>query len=264
VYYTYFDESADQFQKKILCVGGFVGRWEEWAKIEWRWKALLDEYEIDYYRASEAEHARGQFGKPPFRTDRKSLTYQQNEMLRNVQKRFRDLMVNGSRISGLAVGVPIEDFSAVTRDPEKLIRLGSTPYYICGHMAMIVALDGIMTDLRYKDVVAFIFDQQEEFEHDMLRVHSTLLQAPSDFRAQLGTLSFQDKRRFIPLQIADTLVYEVRKDFETRLNNPNVPERPALSELKHKHKIFRISLCGQECLEWVLTQPEIRLTARVT
>src|SRR5215470_9983618 len=41
VFRAYFDESWDQHQKKILTIGGMLGRYEEWSKIEWAWKALL-------------------------------------------------------------------------------------------------------------------------------------------------------------------------------------------------------------------------------
>ena len=71
VFKAYFDESWDAYQKTILLFGGMIGRYEEWAKIEWPWKQLLEKYEIEYYRATEAEHARGQFKKHhsvPFRT----------------------------------------------------------------------------------------------------------------------------------------------------------------------------------------------------
>ncbi len=39
---AYFDESWDARQEKILVIGGMIGRHEEWAKIEWPWKRLLD------------------------------------------------------------------------------------------------------------------------------------------------------------------------------------------------------------------------------
>ncbi len=61
----YFDESADQTEKKIFVVGGFLGHYEQWSALERRWKELLEKYEIYYYHAVEAQHARKQFAKPP-------------------------------------------------------------------------------------------------------------------------------------------------------------------------------------------------------
>jgi hypothetical protein len=39
---AFFDKSWDQHQDKILVVGGMLGLYEQWSKIEWRWKELLD------------------------------------------------------------------------------------------------------------------------------------------------------------------------------------------------------------------------------
>jgi hypothetical protein len=34
--------------------------------------------------------------------------------------------------------------------------------------------------------------------------------------------------------------------------NPGAPDRPALQTLKENNRVFQISLCGKECLEWNL------------
>jgi hypothetical protein len=48
MFIAYFDESSDQTQKKILVIAGIMGLWEQWDKIEWRCRELLDKYNIAY------------------------------------------------------------------------------------------------------------------------------------------------------------------------------------------------------------------------
>lgn len=40
------ERSWDQTQQKILVIGGMMGLWHQWEKIEWRWQELLDKYKI--------------------------------------------------------------------------------------------------------------------------------------------------------------------------------------------------------------------------
>jgi hypothetical protein len=220
VFFSYWDESSDEHQKKIFVIAGFVGRYEEWARIEWRWKQLLDKYELEYYCATEAEHARGQFDKPPFRAEGKPLDYTQNEMLRRVCTEFLDLFASGI-IFGVGIGIPMQDFFEVANTPERLARFGGTPYYLSGHMAMLATLIGIKNELRNKELVSFMLDRQDQFKTEMEKVHAALASKGSEFHSQVGSLRFADKRDFIPLQVADTLAYEVRKTLENAMQNPN-------------------------------------------
>ena len=65
---AYIDESSDEMQKKVFAVNALMGRMETWKPLEQSWQDLLREYDFEYCRSTEAEHARGQFDKPPFRT----------------------------------------------------------------------------------------------------------------------------------------------------------------------------------------------------
>jgi hypothetical protein len=248
---AYSDESWDQYQKKILVIGGMLGRYEEWSKIEWPWKELLEKYGIAYYRASEAEFARGQFYKEPYRSGENPSTPDQLELLRKVRQEFFEVVTRGV-VSGLAIGIPVETFHEVANTPERLEKFGGTPYYLCGHMAMLRMLKAGKYEINSKELMAFIFDRQNEFDAEMLKVHAALATSKCEFHSQVGSITFDDKRRFIPLQVADTLAYEARKDLERKMLDPNAPERSEFRRLKERGKIFEISLCEKTCLEWYL------------
>jgi len=248
---AYFDESWDQHQKEILVVGGMLGLYEQWSKIEWRWTDLLNQYEIAYYRASEAEFARGQFKKEPYRTAGSATTPEQYKVLQAVREGFFRVMTSGT-VSGLAIGIPIELFREVADTPDRLDKFGGTPFYLCGHTAMLEMLKAEKYVLNSKDLVTFTFDRQKEFEKEMTKVHAHLQTKACEFHSQVGSIRFDDKKAFIPLQVADTLVYESRKYLERKLADPAVVHRPELQRLMDEGKIFEISLADKPFLEFYL------------
>jgi hypothetical protein len=136
--------------------------------------------------------------------------------------------------------------------PERLARFCGTPYYLNGHIAMPATLSGIKNELRNKELATFMFDRQDQFKREMTKVHDALASKGCEFRSQVGSLTFGDKRHFIPLQVADTLAYEARKTLENGIVNPGAPDSPALQTLKENDRVFQISLCGKDCLEWNL------------
>jgi hypothetical protein len=248
---AYFDESWDQHQEKILVVGGMLGLYEQWFKIEWRWTELLEKYGIAYYRASEAEFARGQFNKEPYRTAGTDTTPEQFNLLRVARDNFFQITTSGI-VSGLAIGIPIELFREVANTPERLEKFGGTPYYLCGHTAMLEMLKAEKYVLRSKDLITFTFDRQQEFEKEMTKVHAYLQTKKCEFHSQVGSITFDDKKLHIPLQVADTLVYESRKYLERLLADPAVGPRPELKRLMDEGKIFQISLTDKAFLEFYL------------
>lgn len=248
---TYFDESWDQYQKKIIVFGGMVGRHEQWAKIEWPWRSLLEKYHIRYYRASDAEFARGEFDKEPFRTDNKPTTPTQYRHLQRVRQEFFEIITRGI-VAGFAVQIPIDVFWNVADSPAKKAAFGETPYYICAHISMLRLLKAIKYEVPSKELVAFVCDRQPQFEKEMKKVHAHMQTKACEFHNQVGSISFEDKTQFVPLQVADTFVYETRKDFERKLANRKAVDRPEFARLKGEGKIAVIEECDKDCLEFYL------------
>lgn len=251
MFFAYFDESWDQTQQKILVIAGIMGLYHQWEKIEWRWRELLDKYNIAYYRANEAEGANGQFDKPPYRTAGVPLTAAQFKLLQDVKDEFFGALTAGN-VSGAAIGIPIQTFNQVADTPQKQAQFGKTPYYICGHITMLSLFNALKV-MRAKDLLVFRFDRQEQFEKEMKKVNTHLQLPACEFHSQVGSICFEDKKKFLPLQVADTLAYECRKHLENLIADPKAVPRPELKRLTDEGKIFQISLCDKQCLEDYLT-----------
>ena len=250
---AYLDESYDHEMKEVFVAAGFIARYEGWNSVEWHWKALLEKYELKYYRAAEAGHARGQFNKPPFRTDPSRLKKEQWELLQEVRNEFLSVLCSG-RLFGLAIGIHMKDFYKVACAKEILDKFGNTPYYLCCHMAMVQTLVGARDELRSKEVIQFFFDQNAEHQAEMKRVHKAFAKINPDYRVQMGSLEFHSKENKILLQTADTLAYEVQKAFKQQITNPDTPERVELQRLKAAHKIYTIKLADENFLRMYLKE----------
>lgn len=248
---AYFDESWDQHQKKVVVFGGMVGRHEQWAKIEWPWKELLKKYGLKYYRASDAEFARGEFDREPFRTEKKPTSPEQYRLLQDVRKEFFEILTRGI-VAGFGVQIPVKAFNEVADTPKKMEAFGGTPYYICAHTAMLRLLKAIKYEVPSKELVTFVCDRQQEFQREMIKVHAHMATKACEFHSQVGSISFEDKTSFVPLQVADTFVYETRKDCERKMADPKAAERTEFAILKREHKIAAIEECGKTCLEFYL------------
>jgi len=245
---AYIDESSDEKQERVFAVGVLMGRVETWTPFEHSWNDLLKEYDLEYYRSTEAEHARGQFDKPPFRTSSNTLTFEQNEMLRGVRERFLALATGQGR-AGLVLGVNMADFYRVANTPHLLDKFGGTPYYICLHHAMLTAVKAIKDDLKSREVVAFICDRQQQFAGRALEVHQEFITKNPYFSKQIGSLYYEDKKKSIPLQAADSLAYEGRRYLEAQKYDSGEDERGELKEWKDSHSLASVSLLTTAALQ---------------
>jgi hypothetical protein len=250
---AYLDESFDQAMKEVFVAAGFIARYEGWSSVEWRWRSLLEKYELKYYRAAEAGHARGQFEKPPFRTHPNKLSREQWGLLQEVRNEFLSVLCSG-RLFGLAIGMHMKDFYKVACTPEILSKFGNTPYYLCCHMALIQTLVGARDELRTREVIQSFFDQNGEHQAEMKRVHQAFGQINPEYRAQMGSLEFASKEIKILLQTADTLAYEVQKDFRRQITNPGTPRRVELERLMAAHRIYTIRLADEKFLRFYLKE----------
>ena len=245
---AYLDESSDEKQQKIFTVGAFLGRNERWASLEWKWQLLLKEYRVKHFHAVEAENVSGEFDRSPFRSAHGKLTLAESRLMKEIRHRFLSLACNAGLV-GIVLGIDMADFRAVANTPEILDKFGGTPYYYGCHMTMLRAVDLIKYDLKSKELVAFICDQQKQFSRLMLQVHSDFQNKNTSLKSQIGSLTYADKVGFIGLQAVDCLVYEGRKYLQALIDNPSPAERAALRQFKDSHSIARIDLCQRKCLE---------------
>jgi Protein of unknown function (DUF3800) len=238
----YFDESADQNQKKIFVVAGFLGRNYAFIQMESRWKKLLAKYDLEYYHAVECEHGMKQFKK--FVAIPEKQTDEERVKLQTIRFEFLNAAVTGEDIAGFATGVALEDFDDLCKNPTYREAFGKTPFYYCYHLVMLSAVREVTSE--WGGIVAFVGDRHQQHSKTMLELQQPLREAYPDLSPHIGSITFDDKRNYIGLQVADVLAYEVRKMFQDEMNG--YAERAEYKFLRD-NGICKIELCKRECLE---------------
>lgn len=215
---AYCDESYDG-KSRIYTIAGFVARDKEWATVAKRWKIRCLQDGIQCYHAADCEGGFGDF-KPLSKDKILALnTDLIGEML-------------AARLVGFATSIILEDYRDVAESSERAKRyLGPSPYFMAMQV-FLVSLSAAIHKNRPNYRVAFIFDQQKEFSgRARAFYHEIKLKNPNVARC-MGSLTYEDKCEYVPLQIADKLAYESMKNMLNLRYEPLRPERVALSRMK--------------------------------
>ena len=57
----YFDESGTEAGSSVLCVAGYLFDKEECKQLDLKWKAVLDQYKLPFFRMSACAHTQKPF-----------------------------------------------------------------------------------------------------------------------------------------------------------------------------------------------------------
>lgn len=227
IYAAYYDESDE---KPGFSVAGYSASYATWVQLDWKWQELLKKWNIQYFKASECENGLGQFSQ--FRDNpndqRATLKPNERQRLKEVKTQFVDLIcLHHDDLQGYGAAVVIEDFNRfVSEDTQARKRLLNSPYYICAQLCLVAAAmparqANIHRD-RYAQVsVKPIFDSHREYS-EVAKIIFADFPAKNPRAAEvLLPPSYEDDKHSSPLQVADTLAYEVRKLLTRKIRNPN-------------------------------------------
>lgn len=200
---AFFDDSGDDIdpQHKVCTLAGYVGTCAQWDEFEYGWRAVLKRHGLPYLHMKDFNAYRGPF-----------------ERLRS-QRLFRarflsDLVevVRLSRLRGLASMVRLVDLRGLSADRDVSIDAFAFNLYICAvQMAVLWPETSIEVWI-------------DRITNPTMRVAQAELYAKTDplhskaweflTVAPLGKgKTFRDKP---PLQVADFLAWEARKDIDTK------------------------------------------------
>lgn len=191
---AYFDASGTHRQDGSLamCVAGYVSTPRRWKKFEREWEELLREEGISAFHRTDLESLRKEF---------KGWTVERRD---RVVKRAHKIIKRWA-LMGVAVGFPFDLYERIIHTPELRKRF-SKPYALCT-MRCIIPLSEWATEQGYRDPINYVFDRGDEGRGQVLNA----FRLSDHDRYLLGTCQFEDKKKFVPLQAADVLAYEVYK-----------------------------------------------------
>ncbi len=139
-------------------------------------------------------------------------------------------IINSVKLYGFGSSVDIPLFRTVfPGEPEEAL------YFLCfrhcvSQMAWWAA--GV------NQTAAFVFDQNKQFAHRAHALFDRLAATPSSYQRGFGTLTFADRRKFVPLQAADLIAYETYKAAHHAVHDTTRPLRKSVRNVARSRRLF--------------------------
>ncbi|MET0396772.1 MAG: DUF3800 domain-containing protein, partial [Longimicrobiaceae bacterium] len=225
---AYFDDSR-QYSNGLgyHAIGGYVATTDFWdTEFSPRWKRLIDSapHKIGEWKTSDCRGGYGEFSELEGWTieERRKFTVQVVDELLS----YPYLSIVGF---GAVVVMPThEDEKEAKRFEEHALRLGLL--FIVG------AICAYARDNRNSEEINCLCDEQKGWEGRLTDVWNSVVRGEKTwFSGEISKLRFDDSKKVLPLQAADLLAYEIRKDVIDRLERPQFPRSMALHRLLGGH-----------------------------
>ena len=215
---AYLDEtghSSDEAQR-FNGMAGLMGSTKRLRRMERKWNRTLSRFQLPYFHMKDFASFRGPY---------EGWSEQKRQDL------YRDLLAHVTGARAFLVGsiLSMADFRSLT--PKQQVEFVD-PYHIgfmlvTGYIA--AAADAIQPP---DEKVALVFSDQVEFRNEALRIYEAAANRMEIIKQRTDWPIFRDMKKFVALQAADIVAYELYKEYERQLDRPDKPER-------HGYKAFR-------------------------
>jgi hypothetical protein len=248
----YFDESTDEFEDRCFTVAGFIGPHFAGLSLDMKWKDRLEEWNLDYFKASEIEGGFGQFAQ--YRDDPNALTKplsaREKDLIKAIKTSFVDLICDEDEMTGIGAVLLLRDYQVFKLQEPKLAAKLPNPYTLCGQFVMMEAgFEMLACNERYptrlQGLMRPVFDSHEDYSFKFQHGFDSFCKKNPTCSQFLLPPIYEDDQTYHCLQAADCLAYEARRLVDNALFDPKRPERVAMARLRQTvSKIYFIKYDG--------------------
>jgi hypothetical protein len=211
LYHAYIDDSADRNRERLIIAGAIIGRREDWNALSRKWKARLDQDQLQYFKSSHCETLNGQFHK--FRQ------FGVEEGRRKAAKVRDDLdsITMESPVTALGVTLSVPFFNAMKNDQPKFGKIPDVPYRLAFQQVLAECAKAMLL-LGRNHIVTFGHDDGDDFYvlHNLYREFKKLNPRYSRVMADFVPL---DDKLHPPIQAADVAAFVSFKYVDGGLEN---------------------------------------------
>jgi hypothetical protein len=254
IYGAYFDESDE---RPGFAIGGYSAAYDTWMHLDWAWVELLKRWKLKYYKASECEHGLVEFAQ--YRddpTDQKSpLKEHERAKLREIKTEFVDAICkHHDDLQGYGAAFVVEDFERIiAEDPIARKTFLEKPYYLGAQLCLVAAAaPALDSNTRRSGIdrieIRPIFDSHEEYSGRAKEVFDKFAEKNPKSAKVLLPPAYDDDVKNSSLQVADTLVYEIRKQLTRKIKDSN-DEYMRVPLIRLRPAIYRIYRLNYESLK---------------
>jgi len=244
----YFDESSDEVGGNLCyAVAGLIGSMDATVVLELKWKDLLDEYELAYFKASELNAGEGEFRK--FRDDPSAQQWtpfspREKMLLKDIKTRFTDVIVSSRGLYWIGAVVVLPDFERV-RAQYPAAKILPEPYFLCSGLVLMEAgqqmlLTNSEIPSPHKGFLKPVFDSHEAYSGRVKQGYDLFCEKNPLSATYLLPPDYEPEEKHMSLQAADDFVYEVRRALVRKVTGYPPKERVSMSRIKDTGSIIRI------------------------
>jgi hypothetical protein len=232
VFVGFFDESGLDERSKSFWVGGYLAHMSTWFEFARAWQRALQRAGVSHFHMTDFENRQKQFRGWPDKA-RLSLI---DELVS---------IIASNELYGFGGGVVRGDYQKLIvqsqfLDSTQLTKHWWTEPYMLAFQHCIVEAVLEADSLPATECMSFVFDRQKAFA---ARLRIAIEQMATDIgwarRNRLGSITFESKADRSPLQAADLLVFELRKELDNRIVGAERPLRKSLKRLRPQLKACR-------------------------
>lgn len=235
---AFCDESYDG-EARIYTVAGFAARNKEWTSLSKRFKLRCLEDSIECYHSADCEGGYGDFKH----LSKAQITQLNTDLIDEMLK---------TKLVGFGASIILEDYRKVATSSGKAKKfLGQSPYFMA-MQTFLICMCGEIREDRPDYRVVFYFDQQEEFSGRAKQLLDEVKRKNPNTAPCMGPLIYADKKKFVPLQIADKLAYETMKNMLNLRYDPERKERIAMTRMKEGKIIQSLKYLDAETLHCIV------------
>lgn len=210
----YFDASGTHDGSEQVVLAGWLSSDKRWIPFEEEWRALLEHYGLPMFHMREFAHHRGAFER-------------WSEPQRRIRFAEFAALIAKYTLSSLAVCVPVKEFEAEF-SPAARKHVGG-PYGLAASVLMLQARHFVEESLKPEGSpfeIAYVFESGDVGVGQVMKlVQANLLDADQAAKMHLLSFRIEDKRKFVALQAADILAYELYQDFPRQMGTSPRPRR---------------------------------------
>lgn len=205
MFQCFFDDSGkdNDLSNRFVVIAGYLAVDEVWGRFQNSWGHLLIKHGLPGIHMREIV---GIARKKGWDTPK----------LNAVLSEFIGVIREGLALIGFGVAVDADEYrNFLAGGSKRKLMFGDAHEFICSRIVRRVR-DRLTEAGLHAEQMAILFDQDFELARRRLTLFEHICKRDPPLKASLATLSFADARHYYPLQAADLLAWETRRQIINR------------------------------------------------
>jgi hypothetical protein len=249
-----FDESGKFHDHDVTSLCGWISALPSWEEFALQWQAALARIGIDELHTAEFMGLHGQYSH-----------------LRTIWGEERDAkisaaltefvnVIRGTVARGVGATIDSKYYRSMPDDFKRELSPSGDPHFVAFQEVLFKAIrtaqhtakeHGLGTNVK----VSLIFDQDEGQSVECMKLLNKMKKQYPEIRERVTGICFCDRRNYHPLQAADFIAYQTKKEMERRMYRPQeTPSKwftmlSARNPLDIPDGLFNARIFDAECLD---------------